>query len=49
MKAFSEENGGIAGGMSTLVAGLADFAKSLENQIDKIAGKKSAIDTRLQG
>ena len=32
-----------------IVGGLANLAKSMNNQIEEIAGKKSAIDTRLQG
>ena len=32
-----------------IVKGLANLAKQLNNQIDTIASKKSAIDTRLQG
>ena len=32
-----------------LIAGLADLAKQLENQVDNIANKKSFFDTRLQG
>ena len=34
---------------SNLTSALADFAKKLENQIDEIGSKKSAIDTRLYG
>lgn len=32
-----------------IIGGLATLAKSMNNQIEEIAGKKSAIDTRLQG
>lgn len=39
----------LAAGLSALSGALSDFAKQLETQIDEIAGKKSAIDTRLQG
>ena len=35
--------------MSVLTSALSDFAKSLENTMEGIAGKKSAVDTRLQG
>lgn len=35
--------------LSNAVAAIADIAKQLENSIDAIAGKKSAVDTRLQG
>ena len=35
--------------MADIVGGLATLAKSLNNQIEEIASKKSAIDTRLQG
>lgn len=35
--------------LSGAVAAIADIAKQLENSIDAIAGKKSAVDTRLQG
>ena len=38
-----------ASGMSALTGALSNFAKQLETQMDEIAGKKSAIDTRLQG
>lgn len=34
---------------SQLTAGLANFAAKLNDTIDSIAGKKAAIDTRLQG
>lgn len=35
--------------MSVLTSALSDFAKSLENTMEGIASKKSAVDTRLQG
>ena len=35
--------------MSAAVLAVSDLAKQLEGQIDTIAGKKGAIDTRLQG
>lgn len=34
---------------SNLTTALSNFAKQLESQMDEIASKKSAIDTRLQG
>ena len=34
---------------SALVSAISDFAKQLEGSINDIAGKKGAIDTRLQG
>jgi hypothetical protein len=40
---------GIASLVSSLSSTLSNFAKQLENQMDEIASKKSAIDTRLQG
>lgn len=39
----------LAAGLSALSGALSNFAKQLETQMDEIAGKKSAIDTRLQG
>lgn len=36
-------------GLSALSGALSNFAKQFETQMDAIAGKKSAIDTRLQG
>jgi hypothetical protein len=39
----------LAAGLSAITGALSNFAKQLENQMDEIAGKKSAIDTRLQG
>jgi hypothetical protein len=51
--AKTEEGGGKAAGLaylaSNLTSALSNFAKQLETQMDEIAGKKSAIDTRLQG
>ena len=38
-----------AAGMAALSGALSNFAKQLETQMDEIASKKSAIDTRLQG
>jgi hypothetical protein len=38
-----------ASGMAALSGALSSFAKQLETQMEEIAGKKSAIDTRLQG
>ena len=35
--------------LSTLVSGLGTMIRQLDNQIDSIAKKKGAIDTRLQG
>lgn len=40
---------GAMNGLREITNALADFAKQLENQMDEIASKKSAIDTRLQG
>ena len=45
----SSKGANLAAGLSALSGALSDFAKQLETQIDEIAGKKSAIDTRLQG
>lgn len=39
----------LANALSTLASGLGDMIAQLDSQIDSIAGKKSAIDTRLQG
>jgi hypothetical protein len=51
-----DSNGNVIGtkfslgaGLLNLTTALSDFSKQLETQIDTIAGKKSAIDTRLQG
>lgn len=38
-----------AAGLSALSGALSNFAKQLETQMDEIASKKSAIDTRLYG
>ena len=38
-----------AAGLSALSGALSNFAKQLETQMDEIAGKKGAIDTRLYG
>ena len=35
--------------LSTLVSGLGTMIRQLDNQIESIARKKGAIDTRLQG
>jgi hypothetical protein len=40
---------GLAAGLSAITGALSNFAKQLESQMDEIASKKSAIDTRLQG
>lgn len=49
----TEEDAGKLAGFaylaSNLTNALSDFAKQLETQMDEIASKKSAIDTRLQG
>ena len=51
--AKTELGGGKGAGLaylaSNLTNALSNFAKQLETQMDEIAGKKSAIDTRLQG
>lgn len=51
--AKTEVGGGKAAGLaylaSNLTSALSNFAKQLETQMDEIASKKSAIDTRLQG
>lgn len=53
--AFKDENGitNLKQGFATLgvslVSGLSDIAKQLDNTIESIAGKRSVIDTRLQG
>lgn len=39
----------LAVGLAALSGALSDFAKQLETQVEEIAGKKGAIDTRLQG
>lgn len=39
----------LAAGLSAIIGTLSNFAKQLETQMDEIASKKSAIDTRLQG
>lgn len=40
---------GIMNGLKEMSSALADFAAKYEKQMDDIASKKSAIDTRLQG
>ena len=53
--AFKDENGvtsleqGFKALGVSLVSGLSDIAKQLDNTIEQIAGRKSAIDTRMQG
>ena len=37
------------GGLEKTIAFMGSLAKQLEKQVDTIAGKKSAIDTRMQG
>jgi hypothetical protein len=39
----------LAAGLSAASGALGNFAAKLEEKIDSIAGKKSAVDTRLQG
>ena len=45
----SSKGASFASGMAALSGALSNFAKQLETQMDEIASKKSAIDTRLQG
>ncbi len=45
----SSKGANFAAGLSALSGALSNFAKQLETQMDEIASKKSAIDTRLQG
>ena len=45
----SSRGAGLAAGLAAITGALSNFAKQLENQMDEIASKKSAIDTRLQG
>lgn len=39
----------MAAGLATMANAISDFAKQLNNQINTVAGYKTAIDTRLQG
>ena len=45
----SSKGANLAAGLSAISGALSNFAKQLETQMDEIASKKSAIDTRLQG
>lgn len=45
----SSKGANFAAGLSALSGALSNFAKQLETQMDEIASKKSAIDTRLYG
>ena len=45
----SSKSANIIGGLNALTSTLASFAQKYEQQMDEIASKKSAIDTRLQG
>ena len=46
---FQPDEDGKNNGMKALMGAISDMAKQLETQMDEIASKKSAIDTRLQG
>jgi hypothetical protein len=46
---FQPDENGKNNGMKELMGAISDMAKQLETQMDEIASKKSAIDTRLQG
>lgn len=46
---FTTNEDGVNNGMKELMSAISDMAKQLEQQMDDIASKKSAIDTRLQG
>lgn len=46
---FQPDEDGKNNGMKELMSAISDMAKQLETQMDEIASKKSAIDTRLQG
>ena len=45
----SSKGASLLSGLSAITGALSNFAKQLETQMDDIASKKSAIDTRLQG